>query len=76
VEHLFGLIKPNGKFVYAHEFGDKSREFDGYNLLRDLSPNNDPVIRGHSRRCRAISIESFATLKIVNATAFMSTTVK
>jgi hypothetical protein len=34
VEHLFGLIKPNGKFVYAHEFGDKSREFNGYNLLR------------------------------------------
>lgn len=34
LDHLFGLVKSNGKFVYAHRFGDKSNEFHGYNLLR------------------------------------------
>ena len=34
LDHLFGLIKSDGRFVYAHQFDNKSWEYGGYNLLR------------------------------------------
>ena len=34
LDHLFGLLKPNGRFVYSHKAGDVTLEGPGYNLLR------------------------------------------
>jgi hypothetical protein len=32
--HLTRLVRPNGRFIYAHEAGDIGAVHDGYNLLR------------------------------------------
>lgn len=34
LDHLFDLIKSDGKFVYAHKFQNVSEAYSGYNLLR------------------------------------------
>lgn len=34
LDHLFALLKPNGRFVYCHKAGDIAQEGSGYNLLR------------------------------------------
>lgn len=34
IDHLFALIAPGGKFVYAHEHLNVSKTYSGYNLLR------------------------------------------
>lgn len=34
LDSLFGLIKPNGKFIYAHKFQNIAEVYSGYNLLR------------------------------------------
>ncbi|MCU0825932.1 MAG: hypothetical protein MUE52_00650 [Tabrizicola sp.] len=32
--HLLGLVRPNGRFVYAHTAGAPDQPLDGYNMLR------------------------------------------
>lgn len=34
LSHLLGLVKANGRFVYAHPAGQPSLPMDGYNMLR------------------------------------------
>lgn len=34
LEHLTGLIRPDGKFVYAHSADDPEDDLGGYNMLR------------------------------------------
>jgi hypothetical protein len=34
LQHLLRLIRPNGRFVYAHPFGAPDQSLDGYNMLR------------------------------------------
>jgi hypothetical protein len=34
LDHLFRVLKPNGRFIYSHKAGDVTKEGPGYNLLR------------------------------------------
>ena len=34
LEHLFRLVGPNGRFIYAHRADRVDEQLDGYNMLR------------------------------------------